>query len=76
MSVPLCVQSLSASPLFSSTPLLRPAAAAGPKREPSRESQHRGAAFSLLPALAIGNEAQGELQPPLLIWQGCVLLGI
>lgn len=38
MSVPLCVQSSSASPLFSSAPLLRPAAAAGPKREPSRES--------------------------------------
>lgn len=37
------------------------------ERAQQRESQHRGAAFSLLPALAIGNEAQGELQPPLLI---------
>lgn len=40
MSVLLCVQSLSASPLFSSSAsLLRPAAAGGPKREPSRESR-------------------------------------
>lgn len=45
------------------------------KRAQQRESQHRGAAFSLLPALAVGNEAQGELPPPLLIWQGCVLPG-
>lgn len=76
--VPLCVQSLSASPLFSSPiPLLRPAAAGGPKREPSRESHStEGAAFSLLLALAVGNEVQGELLlPPLLICQGCVLLG-
>lgn len=37
--VRLCVQSLAASPLFSSpVSLLRPAAAGGPKREPSRES--------------------------------------
>lgn len=45
-------------------------------RAQQRESQHRGAAFSLLPALAVGNEAQGELLlPPLFIQQGCVLLG-
>lgn len=64
--------------LFSSPiPLLRPAAAGGPKREPSRESHiTEGAAFSLLLALAVGNEVQGELLlPPLLICQGCVLLG-
>lgn len=45
------------------------------ERAQQRKSQHRGAAFSLLPALAIGSKAQGELLPPLLIWQGCVLLG-
>lgn len=42
MSVPLCVQSLSASPLFSSAPLLRPAAAAGPKKSPAQSHSTEG----------------------------------
>lgn len=74
MSVLLCVQGLSASPLFC-FPAKTCCCRWTLGRAQQRESQHRGAAFSLLLALAIGNKAQGELLPPLLIWQGCVLLG-
>lgn len=64
------------SGLFSHFPAKTCCCRSTQERAQQRESQHRGAVFSLLPALAVGNEAQGELLlPPLLVWQGCVLLG-